>query len=416
MNPAKAIRGKRLDCPKNLEDISRIDYAAECDPRDAGMDAAGVERIWSAAVAMYRTRLHPSVSLVLRRHGHVVLKRSIGHARPDNVDNQEPLDTDAPQSLFSASKLVTALLVHKLVERGLLTLDDRVSDYVPEFGQNGKHEVTIRDLLAHRAGVPHLPPEYNDPALLDDWDRVVAIISEQPLQFPKNATAQAYHAFTSGFIIGEIIRRVGDIELREALRDWIAAPLGCKYLTYGAEDWFREQRARNAFTGPQVPWPLSVYFRRILGLPFEQAIEATESESFLTMPVPSANVYACAEDMCRVTEMLRNGGTFNGTQILAPETVEEIRRPVSPLRHDRTLHFPIRYSPGCMLGETPFGLYGPNCRQTFGHLGFISILGWADPKRAVSAALLNTGKHMSLDGLLRMEGVLWAIHRACPSV
>lgn len=393
--------------------MTRIDAAAECDPREVGMDPAATEHIWAAVVAMYETRLHPSVTLVLRRHGRIVLKRAIGHARADDIEHQQPLSTDAPQSLFSASKMITALLVHKLVERGRLNLDDRVIDHIPEFGQNGKSHVTIRDLLAHRSGVPFLPPEYNDPALLDDWNQVVRIVCAQPMQYPNKPAAQAYHAFTSGFIVGELIRRAGDIELGTALHDWVAAPLGCKYLTYGAAQWFREKRARNAFTGPPVPWPLSIYFQRILGLPFTQAIEATESEPFLSSPVPSANVYASADDLSRVTEMLRQDGRYNDTQILAPETVAELRRPLGGIRRDRTLHFPIRYSAGCMLGENPVGLYGPGCRDTFGHLGFISILGWADPKRAVSAALLNTGKHISIDGLLRMQGVLWAINRGC---
>lgn len=412
MKPLAVIKGRRLDRPSTSEAASRIDDSAEHDPRDVGMNAADIERIWSSVVALYETRLHPSVTLVLRRHGKTVIKRAIGHARPDAIDNQEPLDTDAPQSLFSASKMISALLVHKLAERRLLSLDDRVAAYIPEFGQHDKEEITIRDLLAHRAGIPHVPREYMTPSLLSDWDQVVRIICAQSSDSPK-ASTQAYHAFTSGFIIGEIVRRVGDIELREALREWLAKPLGCQYLTYGAEDWFRDDRARNTFTGPDIPWPLSVYFRRILGMPFKQAIEATESDAFLSNVIPSANVYASADDLCRVTEMLRNGGTFNGTQVLLPETVQNLREPAGRLRRDRTLHLPIRYSTGCMLGENPVGLYGPSCGSAFGHLGLISILGWTDPQRGISAALLNSGKHVSLDGLLRMECVLWTINRAC---
>lgn len=415
MNPLGPVVGRRLALPDDPNRVTRIDRAAECDPQDAGMDRAGVERIWSAVEAMYRTRLHPSVTLVLRRHGRLVIKRAIGHARPEAIETQSPLDPDAPQSLFSASKLITALLVHKLAEHGRLSLEDRVADHIPAFGQHGKGGITVRDLLAHRAGVPHIPREHADPSLLDDWDQVIRLICEQPLHHP-DSTTQAYHALTSGFIAGELVRRAGDIELRDALREWIAAPLGCRYMTYGAEPWFRAQRARNAFTGPKPPWPLSIYFRRILGLPFKQAIDAAETDTFLSTVIPAGNIYASADDLSRLMEMLRSGGTLDGTRILEPETVRELRRPVGRIRRDRTLHFPIRYSAGCMLGENPVGLYGPRCGLAFGHLGFISILGWADPQRGVSAALLNTGKHMALDGLLRMEGVLWAINRTCRPV
>lgn len=415
MNPLSAIAGRRLTLPDDPGVATRIDHAAECNPRDVDLDPAAVERIWSAVDAMYRTRLHPSATLVLRRHGRVVIKRAIGYARSEAIEAQAPLDPDAPQSLFSASKMVTALLVHKLAERGRLSLADRVADYIPAFGQHNKGEITIRDLLAHRAGVPYIPPEHTDPSVLSDWDEIIRVICDQPLHYP-NANTQAYHALTSGFIAGELVRRAGDIELRDALREWIAEPLGCRYLTYGAEPWFRDQRARNAFTGPQPPWPLSTIFQRILALPFKRAVEASETDAFLSTVIPAGNIYASADDLCRVTEMLRNGGTLDGAQVLAPETVDEIRRPVGRIRRDRTLHFPIRFSAGCMLGENPVGLYGPFCGSAFGHLGFISVLGWTDPRRAISVAFLNTGKHISLDGLLRMQRVLWAINRACKPI
>jgi hypothetical protein len=80
------------------------------------------------------------------------------------------------------------------------------------------------------------------------------------------------------------------------------------------------------------------------------------------------------------------------------------------------LRIPIRYSAGFMLGENPFGLYGPRCASAFGHLGFISVLCWADPSRDLSVAFLNTGKSVAPVGVLRLARVLGAISRACHPV
>ena len=66
---------------------------------------------------------------------------------------------------------------------------------------------------------------------------------------------QAYHALTVGYIAGELVRRIGKIELRDALREWIAEPLGCQYLTYGMAPELRHRLPQNAITGPRPVWP-----------------------------------------------------------------------------------------------------------------------------------------------------------------
>lgn len=380
------------------------------------MTVDGVERIWSAVQALYQTRLHPSVTLLIRRHGRIVVKRAIGCNQaniPGEGGMQTALDPDAPQCIFSASKAVTALLVHKLAEDGEIHLHGKISDYIPEFAQHGKQDISIRGLLAHRAGVPYIPREQADPELLLDWDRIVQMICERPLHYPNPATV-AYHALTSGFIIGELVRRVSGMELNDALDAWVRRPLGCRYLTYGLAHADRHKLAHSACTGLPPVWPLSTYIRRITGLPFREATEVTSQDSFLSSVVPAGNIHASADDLSRVFQMLLNGGELDGVRVLREETVRQAIRPVGRIRRDRTLHLPIRYSAGFMLGEKPFGIYGPNCGQAFGHLGFVNILGWADPQRQLAVSFLNTGKSISPTGLYRFAGVLNSIAKACP--
>ncbi len=404
--------------PRDLRALTRIDHAAECDPADAGMSEAGVAAIWSAMERLYRTGLQPAMTLVLRRHGRIVMKRAIGCASgnlPGQRGVQLPLEPDSPLCLFSASKAISALLVHKLVDLGQLSLEDRVADYIPEFAAHGKGRVSVRQLLAHRAGIPALPVRNPPPEILRDWDGIVRMLCEAP-PFDPNFGKQAYHALTCGYIVGELVRRVSGLELRQALHEWIAEPLGCRYLGYGLAREYRARLPRNAQTGPRPLWPLTTYVRHAVGVSFDQAVDLSNHDAFLSEVVPAGNIHASADDACRVFQMLLNGGELDGVRVLGEETVADAVCPLGPIQYDRTLLLPLRFSAGFMLGENPFGLYGPKCAQAFGHLGFVSVLCWADPQRDISVALLNTGKSMAPSGVLRMAQVLGAIAKACPVV
>lgn len=409
---------RRVLVADDLAPVTTIDQAAECDPVEAEMSSAGVDRIWQRLEHLYRAAVHPAVTLVLRRRGQVVIKRTIGCVRgnaPGHPGPQHPLDPDAPQCLFSASKAVTALLVFRLIDQGKLRLEDRVSKYVPEFARGGKEHITLLDLMTHRAGVPFIPKEQRDPEILRDFDRCVKLICEAE-SIDGGKRRQYYHALTSGFVIGEIVRRVGDIELDEALREWLARPLGCRYLTYGAAPEIRNQVPFSAVTGQALIWPFNHYTERIVALPFEDAVKQSNEDIFMSAVVPSGNMYASADDLCRVFEMLLNGGVWHGQRILSAQSVSVATRPVSRLKLDRTLLLPMRYSPAFMLGQNPFGIYGPRCGQAFGHIGFLNMLGWADPERDISVTFLNTGKSMALAGVARLYGVLAAINRECAPV
>ena len=382
------------------------------------MTQAGVDAIWDAVGRLYRSGLQPAMTLALRRHGKLVMKRSIG-ATSGNMRGEhgaaQPLHPDSPLCLFSASKSVSSLLVHKLADRRLLRLDDRVADYIPEFAAQGKGRVTVRQLLAHRAGIPALPISNPPPEILRDWDRIVRMLCEAP-PFDPDFGKQAYHAITVGYIAGELVRRVGKIELRDALRQWIAEPLKCDYMTYGLAPELRDRLPRNTVTGPRPVWPLTTYVRHAIGVEFDAAVDLSNHDAFLSEVVPAGNICATADEACRVFQMLLNGGELDGERVLSEAAVRDAVKPLGRIQYDRTLLAPLRFSAGFMLGENPVGLFGPKCGQAFGHLGFVSVLCWADPSRDLSVALLNTGKSMAPSGLTRTVRVLNEIAKACPQL
>ena len=251
--------------------------------------------------------------------------------------------------------------------------------------------------------------------MLQHWDALVHMLCLAPPSDPL-FQKQAYHALTSGFIVGELVRRASRRELRDLMHEWIEKPLKLKYLNFGLPENLRESSPLNHNTGPKAFWPVTSFSKRILGVPFDRATEASNSDGFMSAVVPAGNIYASADDANRVFQMLLNGGELDGVRVFKEETVAEAIRPIGKLQYDGMLMVPIRFSSGFILGESPFGLYGPRTEQAFGHLGFLSILCWADPARDISVSILTTGKSIAPTGVLSLVRVLGAISRACPRI
>jgi Beta-lactamase len=156
---------RRMHVPSDLASITTV--GAEEDPGAVGLNRRVIERIWSSARDLYRSGVHPAVQLCLRRHGRVVLDRSIGHARGNGPDDPRDAEKvlvtpDTPYCVFSTSKAITATVIHLLDEQGALDIHERITEYVPSYGRHGKEETTIAHVLAHRAGVPTLPRKLLD--------------------------------------------------------------------------------------------------------------------------------------------------------------------------------------------------------------------------------------------------------------
>lgn len=380
----------------------------EDDPGDVGMTHAGVERIWRSAVELYRDGAHPAIQLCLRRHGRVVLDRAIGHARgngpldPPDAD-KELVTPETPFVVYSASKAITATVVHVLAERRLLNIDDRICEHIPEYAAHGKEGITIGHVLAHRAGVPNLPREALDLDRLDDREHVLAILcAARPMARPGKRLA--YHAISGGFILGEIVRQVTGTSIRDVLAEEILEPLGFRWTNYGVRPEDVPLVGMNYVTGPPVP-PISALLARGLGLPIADIVERSNDPRFITGVIPSASIVSTANELSRFFEMARRGGELDGVRIFEPRTLEHALIEQSSLEVDYTLGFPTRFSYGYMLGAKLLSLFGPDTEEAFGHLGFVNILAWADPPRAVSCALITSGKPIVYPGIEHFLGI-----------
>src|SRR5205814_1169410 len=130
----------------------------------------------------------------------------------------------------SVVKGAASTITHILVERGLFGYDTRVVEVWPEFGAHGKDKVTLRHVLSHTAGVPGIPLTTTIEDLCD-WDKMCAVIADAELWW-EPGTKIGYHAYTFGYIVGEIIRRITGQPISRVLKDELAGPLGMEKELY----------------------------------------------------------------------------------------------------------------------------------------------------------------------------------------
>lgn len=393
------------------------DRGAEVEARAAGLAADDVDAIWRAAEGAYATGLYPALALCVRRRGQVVIDRAIGHARgnaPRDRDVRKlPARADGLYCMFSASKMVTAMLVHLLDERHQLHLDDPVAQYIPAFGKKGKHRITLRHVLTHRAGIPRIPSELADPNLLGRPDEIVALLCDQaPVWRPGRRLG--YHALTGGWVLAAVIEQVTGKSVQQVLADEIAGPLGLPHFRYGAAPERQRDVAENAFTGPPVVPPLATFIKRALSVGFADAVRISNDPRFLGAVIPAGNICTSAGQAARFMQLLLDGGTLDGVRVFDPRTIARAVAEQSYLELDLTLGAPIRYGTGFLLGSkvtSPFGLGTP---KAYGHLGFTNVFVWADPERDLACALMTTGKPALSPGLAQLWWLLSTIARRVP--
>ncbi|MFT4744999.1 MAG: CubicO group peptidase (beta-lactamase class C family) [Nitriliruptoraceae bacterium] len=385
----------RVPLPDSFADVTTIDRHLERPARSLDVSPKAVARIWRSVEDQYRTGLHPGLSLVIRRRGELLMSRGIGMATgfaPEDEEPAVPMTARTPLCLYSGSKAFTAMILHRLAEDGVVDLDGPVTVWIPEFGQNGKDGISVRHLMTHRAGISRMPMKVGDDAdRLLDHDTVLARLCASPADTRPGAS-QAYHAATSGYILGEVAIRAGGASLNELLARFIAEPLRASALTYGYPSESPHVPARSAVTGPASVPIISPLIDNLLGMPSALVTPIMESAAGRKAVVPAGNLYASAEDANRFFEAMRLGGSWDGGRIVGPDTVADAIRPAGRLVIDGSIPAPIRFSSGFMLNERGVGLFGLDAPRAFGHLGFTNILLWADPDRSMSVALCSTGK------------------------
>jgi CubicO group peptidase (beta-lactamase class C family) len=161
------------------------------------------------------------VQVAVYRDGEQVVDAVAGVADPVSG---RPVDAGTVFYNFSIVKGATATVAHVLAERGLFDYHTPVAELWPEFAAHGKQAVTVRQVLDHTAGVPGIPLDTSVEDLCD-WDKMCAAIADAELWW-EPGTKVGYHAYTFGYIVGELARRATGKPVSQVLREEVAGPLG----------------------------------------------------------------------------------------------------------------------------------------------------------------------------------------------
>jgi CubicO group peptidase (beta-lactamase class C family) len=178
-------------------------------------------QVQQAIDRMVESGAERGLQVAVYQNGEQVVDAVAGVADPATGREVTP---ETPFYNFSVVKGAAATIAHLLAERGLFDYDTPVVELWPEFGARGKQSVTVRHALNHTAGVPGIPLD-TTPEDLGDWDKMCAAIADAELWW-EPGTKVGYHAYTWGYIVGEIVRRVTGKRISQVLREEVAGPLG----------------------------------------------------------------------------------------------------------------------------------------------------------------------------------------------
>lgn len=297
---------------------------------------------------------------------------------------------DTAPMVFSATKGVASTIIHRLADRGLIDYDAPVAEYWPEFGANGKADITVRDVMHHRAGLSHLRGVRTRELL--DHQHMEQRIAAAPVG--RHFGKSAYHALTYGWLLSGLARSVTGKGMRELMRREVAEPLNTDGVHLGRPPVGAPTHAAR-FVGSQMSLPNPVFNAlapAIAGLELSAAFGSMyfpgakkfvqRDIPFLDTELPSANGVMTARGLARMYGAIANAGVIDGRRYLSAERVAMLTGPRS-LRPDRNLIMPLAFHLGY------HGLPIPGVLPGFGHVGLCGSFGWAVPQEGLAFSFVH---------------------------
>jgi len=338
-----------------------------------------------------------------------------------NQATGERWERDTMALVYSATKGLAAMTLAVAHSRGWLSYDERVCKYWPEFAQNGKERITVRQLLAHQAGLFALDVPL-DKYLVADPDRLAVVLARQkPAWEP--GTRQAYHAITLGFYEGELLRRIDPRHrsLGQFFQDEIATPLRLAFYIRLPESVPDSQlaplvdpsRSEMLFGFPfrmtmAILNPRSNFRRALLGSELAHDKQHVYPRN---LEIPAGGGVGTARAIARGYSVFANGGKELG---LHEETVHELKKPAVPSTHgfyDECIRDEAKFSLGFMKPNRgfPFG-----SQSSFGFPGAGGSFGFADPDAEIGYGYIPNRKSVTMGGDPRDVALRRALYSATP--
>lgn len=351
-----------------------VSIHGHCDP--------AFEKVRKAFVANFKAGKERGAAVAIEIGNKPVVNIWAGHV---DFFGRRPWQENTLANIYSATKGVTAICVHRLVEQGLLDVDKPVAAYWPGFEKKDKGHITVGMLLNHTAGMVAFKRR-QPAAALYDWNAMVSALEAQSPWWHDGTLG--YHPVTYGWLVGQVIRNITGMTVGEYLRKEITDPLGLD-LHIGLDT---AQHYRCAdMVMLRVPTLHADGLRlaaEIIRHPFgatacafgnpSSIFTGVNTAAWRRAEIPSANGQATALSLSRLYGVLANGGTQGNVHVLSGESIDRCCRETSG-GPDAVLKLKTRFSLGFMLNQdNPSGNMGPG-RRVFGHPGAGGALGFADP-------------------------------------
>ena len=303
-------------------------------------------------------------------------------------DGQEHLDylssvdgsgvTPEPQPMFrafSCGKAMTAAVIWRLLDAGILGIDAPVVEYWPEFAQRGKSKVTIRHVLTHTAGLPH---DFGRGDVdWGDWGRMMDILASMDLEYEPGEVIH-YHSITFGLLVAEIASRATGVEFEELFGREVKSPLGLTDTCFsiGADDADARNRVQKLYTAED-------YF----DLEMPSKMDWLMDNQIVT---PGGSCITTARDLGRLYAAVCNGGVGGDGEVWLSEGAAASVYETHASAYNITEMTKNRVGQGVwMYDEQPNRMATLSATSVFGHGGMGTSIAWGDPEYGVSAAILT---------------------------
>ncbi|MCC7347559.1 MAG: beta-lactamase family protein [Variibacter sp.] len=367
-------------------------------PQALNLDPAALERMCAIIEGHVARKLHPGGQVAVIRHGKLALHRTFGDAciEPKRV----AADDRTVWRIYSNTKMLTTTCIWILVEEGALTFHDKVADHIPEFARNGKGDITIHQLLSHRAGFPLAGTDFS-PAIYTDHELMRRMVCDFSLEWTPGSRVR-YHHQSAHWIAAVLIEALTKTDYRDVIRRRVIEPLGLEdELFVGLP---AEANERAADVHDAAPDGTS-HIRH----PKEN------DPAFRAAGIPASGGMATARALAAYYQMLAQGGALNGARIVSPRMVQYVTRNFTGEELDHAYMLPMHRGLGPQsrgLSPEIIGLGTIAGPRTFGHGGVGTSYAWGDPDTGVSFAFVSNSRLPSAQNQRRLELLSTCVHAA----
>ena len=347
-------------------------------PPSTAVSQARIERAAGLIRSEVESNRLGAASLLVARHGRIVLHRGFGRLSP--APGAPAVQPDSVFLLASITKPVTACALMLLVERGMVSLGESVTHYLPDFRGGERGQVQVRDLLRHTSGLPDMLPENIElrraHAPLSEFVRRVYAT---PLLFSPRSE---FRYQSMGILLAaEMVEKISGMRLRDFEKKEIFDPLGMKDSSLGLGG----RRLGDLVSCSTAPGtnladdehfgPNSLYWR--------------------DMGCPWGGMHSSASDVARLLETFLDGGVYAGRRVFSPATVRA-------MTSNQNAQLRTPWGLGWALGRsTVWNAFGDQVSTaTFGHAGATGTLAWADPETGLLCVILTNRPYAVDNGRL----------------